>query len=112
MLQDICTKPCATTAHSPKQGPIKDLGPLKLDPPHSTNFPQKKFLGGQSNPGLPFTLMDREKDRSGESINEYIWLNEHQHISVNNDKNMMKTLRKSAETETEVSPFLSFPNKQ
>lgn len=47
-----------------------------------------------------------KKHRSGESVNAYSWLNEHQHILVNNDKNRMKTLRMSAETETEVSPFL------
>lgn len=26
MLHEMCTKPCATTANPPKQGPIKDLG--------------------------------------------------------------------------------------
>lgn len=73
---EICTKPCATRAHPPKQDPSKDLGaPSWIHPVLPTS---SENSGGQSNPGLPFALMDKQKHRSGESINEYSWLNKTQ----------------------------------
>lgn len=44
-------------------------------------------------------------------MNIHSWT-KHQHFSDTNDKNMMTTLRMSAEAETKVSPFPSFPTKQ
>lgn len=41
MLREICTKPCATTSHPPKQGPTKDLRAPNWTPPHATNFLRK-----------------------------------------------------------------------
>lgn len=69
MLHKICTKPCATRAHPLNQGPIKDLGGPNWTHPMLPISSENS--GGQSNPGLPFTLMDKQKHKSGESINEY-----------------------------------------
>lgn len=73
MLREICTKPYANTACPPKQGPIKDLGAQNWTHPIRPISSEKS--GGQYNPGLCFTLMNKQKHRSGESINEYSWLN-------------------------------------
>lgn len=73
MLREICTKPCANTACPSKQGPIKDLGAQNWT--HPILPISSENSGGQYNPGLRFTLMNKQKHRSGESINEYSWLN-------------------------------------
>lgn len=53
--------------------------PLKISEPQTGPHPMlpisSENSGSQSNPGLPFTLMDKQKHRSGESNNEYSWLN-------------------------------------